>query len=545
MQIGIDNTAKKCYNKIYRCIGYIEKEIGMKKLLRGMLYACVALALTFIFVGCNKTPSQTVPPPPNSETVTPEKPDDKPDDKPEQELGIEDFKLPQKLATINIVTDDGQDVTGDIDNQEYKGCAVTVTDGREGENFSEARAQVRIRGNNTAEFPKKSFRLKFDVKLNLLGLNDGAKCKNWVLLACYKDVTFLRDAVAFELGRQTLAENGYYCSDFSYAEVCINGKYNGMYMVAEQQQVNKNRININEPEEGYTGTDIGYLVEYDGNAPRTEEREKWFQLIYKNYPLTCEDGSQFTPGQYRGAGFAYYTVKNDFYSTNQTTFIKNYTENVFKIIYDALYNDKFTTFNSYYTAIIDSEFTDSRQTIEAIMNVDSLVDTVIMSEVLCDNDIDFSSFFFTLDMGAGGDKKLTFQAPWDFDSGLGMMRGLERLDKIFSANVCTNAMQALNPWTAIMFKADWFRQEVAKRWAQLHEKGVFARLVTLVEKVTETYEPYFEKNYERWDNLGKIVDTVQGDAVATFKTHADASAFLKEWLTHRIEFLTGYFAKIS
>ena len=116
--------------------------------------------------------------------------------------------MAKQLATINIVTDDGQDITGDLNNQEYKGCAVTLTDGREGENFTSARGQVRVRGNNTAEFPKKSFRLKFDTKINLLGLNDGAECKSWVLLACYKDVTFLRDAVAFELGRQTLAENG-------------------------------------------------------------------------------------------------------------------------------------------------------------------------------------------------------------------------------------------------------------------------------------------------------------------------------------------------
>ncbi len=452
--------------------------------------------------------------------------------------------MPKQLATIDIRTDDGQDITGDLKNQEYKGCAVTLTDGREGENFSAARGLVRVRGNNTAEFPKKSFRLKFDTKINLLGLNDGAKCRNWVLLACYKDVTFLRDAVAFELGRQTLAENGYYCSDFGYAEVSINGKYNGMYMVAEQQQVNKNRISINEPEEGYTGTDIGYLVEYDGNAYGTEEPDSYFELNYRDYPLTCEDGTQFTPGQFLNFGFAYYTVKSDFYSAEQMTFIRNYTENVFKIIYDALYNEKFTAFSADYTQIVDLEFANSRQTIEAIVNLDSLVDTVIMAEVLCDNDVDFSSFFFTLDMSEGGDRKLTFQAPWDFDSGLGMMRGLEELDQIFSANVSTNAMRALNPWTAVMFKADWFKEDLAKRWAQLADKGVFDRLITLIDKVTETYEPYFAKNYELWDNLGKIVDDVQGDTVTTFKTHADASLYLKNWLNHRIEFLTGYFANI-
>lgn len=119
---------------------------------------------------------------------------------------IETFGLAKEIASINIVTSDGQDITGDEDHQEYKGCAVSVTNGRKGEDFDSKAARVRVRGNNTAGYDKKSFRLKFDKKINLLGLNGGAECKNWVLLACYKDVSFLRDAVTFEFAKQSLAE---------------------------------------------------------------------------------------------------------------------------------------------------------------------------------------------------------------------------------------------------------------------------------------------------------------------------------------------------
>lgn len=524
----------------------------MKKFAEVVISLCIIAAVMFACVGCGKdNPVDPNPGPPSVETPDPKpdpnpEPDPEPKPDPEPDLNIEGFNLAKTLATINIVTDDGQDIEGNQNVQEYKGCAVTLSDGRAGENFESARGKVRVRGNNTAEYDKKSFRLKFDTKINLLGLNDGAKFRNWVLLACYKDVTFLRDAVAFELGRATLEENGFYCSDFAYARVTVNGKYNGLYMVAEQQQVNKNRVNINEPEEGYEGTDIGYFVEYDGNARTTEEPTHWFELDYKDYPITCEDGTVKKPGQYGLFGWTqvWYTVKNDFYSPNQTSFIKNYTEKVFKILYDAVYNNTFTTFDASYENIVPSQFTDSRQTVEALVNIDSLVDTVIMAEVLCDNDIDWSSFFFTLDMSAGGDKKLTFQAPWDFDSGLGMMRGLEELDKIFSANVCTNAMKGINPWTAVLFNADWFKVLLAERWAQLCEKKVFDRLYELIDKVTEVYKPYFTENYERWNNLGKIVDDVQSPNVETFKTHADASAYLKEWLMHRVGFLTDYFGDI-
>lgn len=469
-------------------------------------------------------------------------PDKEPDKEPEL---IETFNLAKEIATINIVTSDGKDITGDEDNQPYKGCAVSVTDGREGENFDSKAAQVRVRGNNTAGYDKKSFRLKFDKKINLLGLNGGAECKNWVLLACYKDVSFLRDAVTFEFAKQSLAENGYYTSDYCFAEVSINGKYNGLYLVAEQQQVNPNRVNINEPEIGYTGTDIGYLVEYDGNAYKDIMQgitDINFSLSYSSTPLTCEDGTTKVPSQYPIVMDVRYTVKNDMYGSGQLPFIKNYTQNVFKIIYDAIYNGVYTTFNDDYTAVVPANFHDARSTVEAVVNLDSWVDMFILQEIACDNDIDWSSFFFTVDMSANGDKKLTFQAPWDFDSGYGMMNGLEKLDKIFTANACTNAQKGLNPWTALPARADWFMREVAKRWNELKEKGVFTRLITLIEVVTETYQPYFEKNYEKWDNLGKPVDPpFQSNKVTTFKSHTDAAEYLKSWLSHRINFLDGYF----
>ena len=459
--------------------------------------------------------------------------------------GVEIFGLAEEIANINIVTADGQDITGDEDNQEYKTAKFTVTNGRDGENFESVPGKVRVRGNNTAGYDKKSFRLKFDSKINLFGLNNGAKCKNWVLLASYKDVSFLRDAVTFEFAKQSPAENGYYSSDYCFAEVSINGKYNGLYLVAEQQQVNPNRVDVYEPVEGYTGTDIGYLVEYDGNAYKEPVGVK-FSVSYSSFPLVCEDGKQMVASQYPFVRDVMYTVKNDMYgpnpnNTEQLRFITEYTKNVFKILYDAIYNGKYTTFNSDYTAIVPADFTDARSAVEAVVNLDSWVDMFILQEIACDNDIDWSSFFFSVDMSAGGDKKLTFQAPWDFDSGFGMMKGLEELDKIFTANSYTNAMHGLNPWTALPAHADWFMKVVAERWNELKERGVFTRLTYLIETVTETYKPYFEKNYTRWDNLGKIVDPVQSETLKDFKSQSDASDYLKNWLSRRINFLDKYF----
>lgn len=460
-----------------------------------------------------------------------------------------EINLPETPARIDITTADGTDITGDERNQEYKLCAVTVTGGRDGEDFANKSAQVRVRGNNTAGFPKKSFRVKFDKKQSLLGLNGGAECKNWVLLACYKDVSFLRDAAVFEFGKATLGQNGYYCSDYTYAEVYINDSYNGFYFVAEQQQVNKNRIDINEPVEGYAGVDIGYLIEYDGNANNPYRPEEHYFRMEFNDKLTTEDGGAAYPTQYGytdSSRHAFHTIKNDIYSNAQKTFITDYMNNVYKIMYSALYKNEFYKFNAEYTGIErDYECASSREAIEKVLHIDSAVDMFLLQELGCDNDIDWSSFFMTADMSATGSKKLAYTAPWDFDSGLGMMRGLESLDKIFSANKCTNAMFGLNPWLAVLWKADWFRQELKTRWAALTATDLFKKIDGVIDFVTQKYAPQITKNYQKWDNLGVYTDErVQSPTVLEFATHADASNYLKAWINHRVEFLTDYFAAL-
>lgn len=524
-----------------------------------VLLLCAVLTLSACFAaGCFGGKDATDPPdtdvPP---VITPDDPDkDDGSDTPTvpvkpQDYTLEHFGLGETPVRININTDGGVPITGAERDQPWFDCMVSVDNAGEND-FAATDAEVRVRGNSTANFEKKSYRIKFTEKRSFLGLNDGAECKNWVLLACYKDVSFLRDAAIFEAARTLLGDDGYYSSDFSFAEVSVNGSYNGMYLVAEQQQVNKNRVDVNEPDEGYTGTDIGYLVEYDGLATR-EDAGTWFTVDYKDYPIRCEDGSERLPSQWPvffNRTTVTYTIKNDMYgddpsNTEQFGFISAYIENVFKIAYDAIYNGVYNTFNETYTEIVPSTYTDSYSAISAVIDVRSWVDMFLLQEIACDNDIDWSSFFMSVDMSADGNKKLTFEAPWDFDSGLGMMKGLEDYDKIFSANASTVAMNGLNPFIALPFSADWFREMCAERWNEFIEEGGATRTLGLIYAVTRGYEDEFARNYERWDNLGVYTDEqYQSETVLTFRTQEDAADYLYNWITDRIEFLTNYFADV-
>ena len=78
---------------------------------------------------------------------------------------------------------------------------------------------IRGRGNNTWHYPKKPFSIKFSKKQAFLGM---PKAKKWVMLANYRDRTLIRNALAFEIARQTSQE---WVPQGKFADVFLNKKF--------------------------------------------------------------------------------------------------------------------------------------------------------------------------------------------------------------------------------------------------------------------------------------------------------------------------------
>ena len=119
------------------------------------------------------------------------------------------------IATISIVTDDAgaedsldfitKTVSSHISEMQaswyddyvippepvYKECSITLYDENAKAVSEGLRGNVKVRGNWTTTYDKKPLRIKFDEKQSVLGLNDGAEAKNWLLLASYKDGSML------------------------------------------------------------------------------------------------------------------------------------------------------------------------------------------------------------------------------------------------------------------------------------------------------------------------------------------------------------------
>ncbi|MBQ2256102.1 MAG: hypothetical protein II330_04510, partial [Clostridia bacterium] len=124
------------------------------------------------------TADQTTAPDTESDTASDTESDTEFDTESDTEQGTEPPPAEQSwtLPILRVNTTDGHDVTS---KEHYKTCTVTLENCSEPMQFADVTANIRVRGNSTAVTEKKPFRLKFDKKRNMLGLNDGAKCKSW------------------------------------------------------------------------------------------------------------------------------------------------------------------------------------------------------------------------------------------------------------------------------------------------------------------------------------------------------------------------------
>ncbi len=433
----------------------------------------------------------------------------------------------------------------------YESCSITLTDKGSTVLLNEVPAQVKVRGNWTTSYDKKPLRIKFTESQNLLGLNDGATMKNWVLLAAYKDASMLRDKTALSIAREILGEDGLYAADAAFVEVEINGQYWGVYLLTEYQQINPDRVNITEPLPEHAGTDIGYFMEFDGYYTNEEPLQSFAMTYADNAPLTPFDGEEGgkpikplsegwrDPKQNVGV-----SIKSDIYTQEQHDFIAAYTNNVYTILYEAAYNDSAWQFNADYTEIAPAEGLTPQQAVEQVIDAKSLADMYIVSELTCDADIYWSSFFMSVDFGENGDRKLTFEAPWDFDSAMGNKNRCADGEGHYAANSLydvNDVYETINPWLAVLMYEDWFQALIRETWTAAYDSGVFDRAYAMIDADASDYQAAFERNYQRWDNIRH--NSAAGElsrGAARCKTHAEAAAYLKDWLQKRVAFLDAY-----
>ena len=177
------------------------------------------------------------------------------------------------LPVVCLKTPAGQE----IGRTEYAGGTAVTILSTEGETLMQASAGVRGRGNSSwAYSPKKSYKVKFDVKQSPLGMKSN---KQWALMANYLDSTMIRNPLAFWMAREIgkfdfVPEDKFVC-------VSLNGDNLGMYDLTETIRLGGHRVDVG---------DDGYLVELDGRlAYEPEDDQVIFYTEHQTSPFNVKD----------------------------------------------------------------------------------------------------------------------------------------------------------------------------------------------------------------------------------------------------------------
>lgn len=458
--------------------------------------------------------------------------------------------IDQKKASINIVENTGMpNIRIDTDNvavtskETYVPMTLSVDNCNDTFKLNDVPGEIRCRGNGTMTYDKKPYRIKFTNKTNVLGLNHGAKAKSWVLLAEYADQSMVRNSTAFYLGNSLFNYSNNYSSDYMPVQVYLNGKYNGVYVLAEQQQANSNRIQINEAAKNYTGTDVGYLIELDSRA---SEEDYYFSVGKGN------EWSMFPGGGWGGQGGEQpdkldgvslykkdYAVKTDVYSQDQVNYIKNYLSNVYYALYKAVHGDGLYVLDEN-NNLVASPYTTQYETLNFIIDLESVFKMYVLHEYMKDVDVGFGSFYMFVDFSTTSKyKRLTFGAPWDFDWSSGNVNTSECYGS--SGEYCSKSQGNFNPWFFMFSRTNFFRSMFKKYYSVFQNSQILEGAIAQANYFASAFKNDYVKNYEKWNNLGQITPKYTPDVARSFKTHQDAVDYLTKWLSDRKKSLDQIF----
>lgn len=392
---------------------------------------------------------------------------------------------------IHIVTEEGRPV---LSRETYVPATITVFNCDEAYELT-AECGIRVRGNSTAEQgEEKPYRIRFEKKQNMLGLHNGLKYRNWVLLRTYWHLC--PDYMGFRLA-ETIFEGKYYSSDCMFVNLYLNGKDLGIYLLCEQNQAARDRMDVYEPEEGETRTEIGYLLEMD-NYP--DDEHPGFGIGEKPY---VED----IAGRKRVVKGTYYAIKSDVQDEKQEQYIEKWLNGVYSVLYEAAANGEAVRLDEELRPVPAENLT-AFEAVNELLDLESLADMLILEELVQNYDVGAGSFYMAIDFSADSRyKKLTFLGPWDLSWGY-----IEPPDGGFYAGTFQNHIQGMdnsNPWFVLAMKLEGFRSIVRERWKALSGSGVLTETTQQVlADIEDLAGDLGEENAGKLTEGKKIVDYV-------------------------------------
>ena len=393
------------------------------------------------------------------------------------------FELDKKeLPILYITTENG----AEIDSKEtYINGQLSVYNAGEKHEFSDLDMQIRGRGNYTWDstfnprdpmYNKRPYRMKLSEQKDLCGVGEG-KSRDWVLLADHCDQSLLRNNIVYTFASSM--PGIYWQPDVQSVEVYLNGEYNGVYLLCEQVEVNKNKINLSED---LSSAEVDFLVMYSNYAdPWSMEG---FEVFGRPYEIKS-DLSENTELAYQ-----------------QKEYIYEYIEQC-------------------YIALIEGD----KETVCSLIDIDSLIDTYIVHELFKNLDTGHDNFYMYRELGG----KLVIGPVWDFDQCAGNAN--EGVDD--PTGIRGGMTQ---PWYSLLLERTWFKKMVVEKWSSM--KGAIDQIPKLITDTAEGSINSYRRNFEKWQIFGYKIN--RETYVREFTTYEEHYKYFAEFMVDRTKWLDAY-----
>lgn len=371
-----------------------------------------------------------------------------------------------------------------IHRSDYEDCSIVVECDDTEYGWQRLYGQIRGRGNSTwSNYDKKPYRIKFDEKVDLLGMG---KARDWVLLASTVDLTFMRNLVVYRMAQQF--DSLEYTTDCAFAHVYMNNTYWGLYLVVEQVEEGKNRVEIgdgrDENGKALAPAEMGFLLEC-GNGD------------------TSGGQKSFSPQSYGSVETGRVVIKSpdpEILTDSHVRYIENYYEQVQRAIaYDDF--DKLCE----------------------LVDIDSFVDSFICTQYVLSGDMGYDYFAYK---EPGG--KLFLGPLWDYDQAAGSSTHGGRNFKGYSS-------ASPHTWYVKLIKNERFRELVKEAWLEKYD--YIHQIPDMLNEIAAYYEADIDLNYERWDDLLGTEQWRTPNELIRLDTYSKQLNYLITWLNNRVNWI--------
>ena len=386
-------------------------------------------------------------------------------------------RITYNLPVFYIEIEGGKEVKS---REKYLSATLTVdtsTAAGEFPGLNTSQILIRGRGHFSWKFNKKPYKIRFEKKTSVLGLNAS---KNWVLIANYTDRSLMQNYLAMEMGK--VMTNIPYHSNQYPVDVFVNGSYRGVYTFGEQLEAKEERIDL---EESFTEPDTDYLLEVGG----------------------YDEGDVYGRDYFHAGTLRYIAIKHP----DSTQLTKEQLDFLTDYVRDA--DEAVRMLDGY----------------EDYIDVDSLIDWVIIHELTYNLDCCFRRSCYLIKEKGG---KLKMGPIWDFDLAFGSFYRYTSGDW---ATIGSNGGYVGVTWMNYLKKDPAFMAKMKARWKQIRQPLLDTALNSL-DEMHVLIKPSAEMNFKVWNILGKSVSS-QPSSHKKYNTYDKMVQRLRDFIVNRYNWL--------